>query len=242
MKTEQKVMIACTNANGESDMFVCAVEVSDSEYQNGVHYDLAKVVAEENGYEAPYVCFDQHEQKNLARKLSMLECPIPFTLEDNGSEEDATVCGQPLFGWDGISVQLNGYSDFSSVKDKGIVAYLEYWGGSVNLRAYGDIDSEDPTDCISLEGARNECRKMDGDLIEAEYISEWEEGDIYTPCEIDVNTLEIINLQTIDCDYQHLESERVDITFKEKIIQLDAEGGNLTEQGKKDLKLLLLEI
>ncbi|WP_194579574.1 hypothetical protein, partial [Vibrio anguillarum] len=62
------------------------------------------------------------------------------------------------FGWDGLSIQIDGYSDCSSEDNGGIVVYLESWGRSVNLRAYADINCEEPTDVINLDGARNECR------------------------------------------------------------------------------------
>lgn len=153
MNIKKKVMIACTNANGESDLFVCTVEVSEAEYDNGIHFDRAIEMAENEGYDAPYVCFDEQDQKNIARHVSKLDCPVPFELKD----KESTINGNLLFEADGIGVQLMGYSDCCSTDHNGIV-FLEYWDGSVNLRAYSDINSEEPTDNISLEGARNECR------------------------------------------------------------------------------------
>ena len=46
----------------------------------------------------------------------------------------------------------------SSENDRGIVALLEYWGGSVNLRAYSDINNEEPAAVISFDSAKNEER------------------------------------------------------------------------------------
>lgn len=157
-KSTKSVVVACRNANGEADMVPCDVQVTESEFELGVHYELAEAQVESDGYESPFLCFDSHEQRNIARQVSKLDCSVPFILEDKSTEgTDQTEC-YLLFGWDGLSVQMKGYSDSSSKDDTGIVAYLEHWDGSVNLRAYADINSEEPSHVISLDGAKNECR------------------------------------------------------------------------------------
>ncbi|MFV8385058.1 hypothetical protein ACNO5E_13295 [Vibrio parahaemolyticus] len=154
-----KVMVACRNANGEADMYVCDVTVTDEAFQLGKHYDIAEAMAEAEGYEPPFLCFDKNEQRNIARQVSKLDCPIPFPLTDKSDDYGDSVNAAIIFGWDGLSVQLDGYSDCCSEDNKGIVAYLEYWGSSANLRAYADINSEEPSHVISLEGAKNTNRK-----------------------------------------------------------------------------------
>jgi hypothetical protein len=157
-KLTKLVFVACRNANGEADLVPCEVQVTESQYQLGVHYVLAEAHAESEGYESPYLCFDSHEQRNIARQVSKLDCPVPFTLEDKAQEDgEQTECNL-LFGWDGLSLQMKGYSDNATVDDKGIVAYLEHYEGSVILRAYADINREEPSDVIPLDGAKNECR------------------------------------------------------------------------------------
>jgi len=80
MKNE-KMKVACTNANGEADVFCCTLNVSQEDYDLGKHYDLAKEQAKEFGYEHPFVCFDEHEQNNLKR--AMLETQSESNMADD---------------------------------------------------------------------------------------------------------------------------------------------------------------
>lgn len=154
----KKVLVACRNSSGEADMFSCTVEVTEGQYDLGEHYVLAEAIAIAEGYEAPFVCYDQSEQKNIAKHVQELNCPIPCNLEDKSTSDSTAIKANVVFGWDGLSIQIDGYSDYSSEDNGGIVVYLESWGRSVNLRAYADINCEEPTDVINLDGARNECR------------------------------------------------------------------------------------
>jgi hypothetical protein len=72
MSTEQKIAIACTNANGEADMTIVTVTATAEEIENSVHYERAIEQAEEEGYSQPFVCFDQYEQANIKRVLPEL--------------------------------------------------------------------------------------------------------------------------------------------------------------------------
>lgn len=157
-KLTKSVMVACRNASGEADLVSCKVKVTESEFRLGVHYDLAEEQVKSEGYESPFVCFDTHEQRNIARQVSKLDCPVPFTLEDKSTENgEQTECNL-LFGWDGLSIRMKGYSDYNSNDDHGIVVFLEHWQNAVNLRTYADINSDEPTDVISLDGAKNKFR------------------------------------------------------------------------------------
>ena len=60
----------------------------------------------------------------------------------------------------GISIELEGHSDFCS-EHYGALVYLELYDGELKVRVYSDINSEEPTHSISLEGARNERRKQE---------------------------------------------------------------------------------
>ena len=160
-----KIMVAGSNSNGEADFFVCTVEANEDQVDAGEHYDMAKELAESSGFESPFVYFDNRDQANIARNISELDCPIPFALEEKADGKEGTVSGNLLFGYDGVSIQLDGYTDHSSIDDKGIVAFLEYWDGSINLRAYADINIDEPTHSISLEGAKNECRNTEETLL-----------------------------------------------------------------------------
>ena len=161
---KQKVMVAGRNSDGSADMFACSVEVSEEQFNLGVHYDAAESLALEAGFEPPFVCFDEHEQVNIANHVSKLDCPITFELEDKSENGGDSTQGAILFGWDGVSIQLDGYSDYSSTDNNGIVAFLDRWDGSVNLRAYADINIEEPTDLICLDGAQNTNRTQDVEI------------------------------------------------------------------------------
>ncbi|MBU9200328.1 hypothetical protein KTD31_03040 [Burkholderia multivorans] len=69
-KLRKKVVVLATNANGEAEFYQTVVEVTEEEYDLGMHYDKAQVSAEAEGYEAPFKCFDQAEQ--AARQLPAL--------------------------------------------------------------------------------------------------------------------------------------------------------------------------
>lgn len=76
-------------------------------------------------------------------------------------------------------------------------------------------------------------------IVEADYVSCWEEGDITTKCKINTKTMEVFDVEVSDLDYQHFESEYIEITLNGQSTQLDAEDGEPTEAGIKTLKTLL---
>jgi hypothetical protein len=53
-----KIVVACTNASGDADLFFFVIKIAEEKYDLGYHYDAAKDHAEANGYEAPMVVFD----------------------------------------------------------------------------------------------------------------------------------------------------------------------------------------
>lgn len=156
-----KMIVACRNSSGESDMFVCTVETTEEQHSLGEHYNLAEKQAQENGYISPFVSFDPSEQKNIAGKVSELDCPIPFQLDDLSGDTSKSLNGTMSIGFDGISTTLDGHSDESSIDDTGCISLLEYWDGSAQIRAYSDINSGDPSYTICLDGARNTYRTAD---------------------------------------------------------------------------------
>ena len=59
MKVE--VAVACFDASGIPAFYVTEVDVTSSQYDEGVHYELARTEAEEDGYSGPFVCYDENE-------------------------------------------------------------------------------------------------------------------------------------------------------------------------------------
>jgi hypothetical protein len=54
------MVIAGTNANGDSDLFFCKVDISEQGYADGEHFTAAQEYAQDEGYEGPFVVFDQY--------------------------------------------------------------------------------------------------------------------------------------------------------------------------------------
>lgn len=59
-----KCVVACRNAEGVSDFYFCIVECNQEEYDVGKHYDIAENAALENGYEGPFVTYDENDGPN----------------------------------------------------------------------------------------------------------------------------------------------------------------------------------
>ncbi|MGF6700417.1 hypothetical protein OKW38_005029 [Paraburkholderia sp. MM5496-R1] len=49
------------NAEGSPDLSLTFVEATDLQYNEGKHYDMALARAEDEGYQAPMIAFDQND-------------------------------------------------------------------------------------------------------------------------------------------------------------------------------------
>lgn len=67
------VAVACRNASGEADLPVFEIHVSEHDRDLGLHYDLAEALAEDCGYEGPFVCFDPAEQPAINRAIAVFD-------------------------------------------------------------------------------------------------------------------------------------------------------------------------
>lgn len=56
-----KMVVLATNSEGSPEFHTCSVEVTQEQYDNGDHYDLAKENADFNGYEEPMIAFDERD-------------------------------------------------------------------------------------------------------------------------------------------------------------------------------------
>lgn len=56
-----KCVVACHNASGSPDFYFCIVSCLKNEYELGEHYDIAAQSALAEGYDEPFVIFDEHE-------------------------------------------------------------------------------------------------------------------------------------------------------------------------------------
>jgi len=69
---EMKITVACRNASGMPDMPVFTVAITRKKCELGSHYDKAEALAEDAGYEAPFICFDADEQTALVSAVREL--------------------------------------------------------------------------------------------------------------------------------------------------------------------------
>lgn len=53
--------VLATNAEGSPDLYLTFVEATDLQYNEGHHYDMALARAEDEGYRAPMIAFDQND-------------------------------------------------------------------------------------------------------------------------------------------------------------------------------------
>ena len=56
-----RMAVVGTNANGAPDLYLTFVEATDLQYSEGKHYDMAIARAEDEGYRAPMIAFDQND-------------------------------------------------------------------------------------------------------------------------------------------------------------------------------------
>ena len=69
------IAVACRNASGMPDLPIFTVTVTQEDIDLGIHYNKAEALAEEAGYERPFVCFDPAEQCAIlaaARELDLV--------------------------------------------------------------------------------------------------------------------------------------------------------------------------
>lgn len=74
-------------------------------------------------------------------------------IDDKGREVTVTATNM------GIDIEVEGYGDGTSKKG-GSILLLEIYEGKLLLRAYGDINSDEPTQVLDLEGASESKRDV----------------------------------------------------------------------------------
>lgn len=74
----QRILVAGTNAGGEPDFFACVVTAAQSDFDDGTHYEMAKELAEDEGYEGPFVCFDENNQRGMSLPFSEMTEAAPL--------------------------------------------------------------------------------------------------------------------------------------------------------------------
>lgn len=60
MTNRIRMAVLATNAEGSPDLYLAFVEATDLQYNEGRHYVMALARAEDEGYRAPMIAFDQN--------------------------------------------------------------------------------------------------------------------------------------------------------------------------------------
>jgi hypothetical protein len=152
----RKIIIACRDANGSPDMFLTIVNATNIECENGEHYDRAEKIAEEQGYEGPFISYDESEQNNITRQIPELNAPIKVKLSHKGDKVKEPVDAFILIRDGEISIKFKGYNQCESSDTGFDVAWLEYYNESLKLHTYTDINTDNPTHNICFDGAEND--------------------------------------------------------------------------------------
>lgn len=59
----------------------------------------------------------------------------------------------------GIGISFDGYSDFNSSGDSGTPVFIEKYNDALRVLIYNDIEKDEPSHIITLDGARTQQRK-----------------------------------------------------------------------------------
>ena len=86
----------------------------------------------------------------------------PFTLKDDGNtgtdEKHPDVPGRIEIGPGGVEIFFEGHGTCCMQPGKGSLIFIEVYEGRLVMRIWADINSEDPTHVIDLEGSREAAR------------------------------------------------------------------------------------
>lgn len=160
-RNKETVLVVCKKA-GCPTVFAADVAVSKEEFDSGLHYELAESSADQEGFQRPFICFDSKNKGELVGWIGKVihnnRMSIPFMFKDLEDHND-NVSGFVNIGVDGLGINFSGYSDFISDDDEGTPIVIECLDGNVGVYLFSDINDEDSTHDMFLDGAKNEARK-----------------------------------------------------------------------------------
>lgn len=79
---------------------------------------------------------------------------LNVTLRDGAEHRTGAIAVRVDCRTSGINICPTGYGDFTSEPGLGAPIFLELYQGELRLLVWSDIQSEEPTHIITLEGAR----------------------------------------------------------------------------------------
>ena len=80
----------------------------------------------------------------------------PFRLRDDETGQELT--GVISNEGNGLSIHIDGYG--TKTEAKGFPVYIDLFDGELSVKVWGDINQEDRTHSVSLEGAKEEKRAV----------------------------------------------------------------------------------
>jgi hypothetical protein len=113
--------------------FCAGIDVSSPAYLEGV----------EGAYQA------------ISNNVDATPAKTPFSLKGEGTSKENDITGyiDNELG-SGIALHFNGYSDCCSTDSNGTPIYIEKYEGNLRAIIYADINQEEPTHVVSLDGAK----------------------------------------------------------------------------------------
>jgi len=101
--------------------------------------------------------------RKVARRINQIfdtkdTKPLPFRLADQAVKDSGLNCQIDLSGGC-ISIMPDHYGTMAEADGHGTPIFVEFYDGNLRVLTWADINHEDPTHIIDMEGARESLRK-----------------------------------------------------------------------------------
>jgi hypothetical protein len=149
----------CHAVNERSAEIVCGRENSDVRAIAAIQQTGSLQEAMSAFYEKRTPNPDAEDTSRAPVPLENESYSVPVALHDHDIERP-TVYGElnvfPL----GLSLRVDGHTDYASVDDAGEVVLVTHERGDLYVTVYGSVNQEEPTHRINLRDAKNDARQI----------------------------------------------------------------------------------
>jgi hypothetical protein len=101
---------------------------------------------------------NMNKRDKLKEDLNIVNTSARFNLKEVDGEKELTIKIVNDLG-DGIFILPEGYGEYCAAPGEGAPIAIEIWQGKLRVLIWGDINTEEPTDIIHLEGAHESKRR-----------------------------------------------------------------------------------
>lgn len=130
--------------------------------------------------------------------------------------------GATVMVWTGVIIQDNTFQGRGEHSDRTIEAKSGGFWSSSNPIVVGQIDPSEIVNLLpdrtlqALDMESDEPNKETSQIVPSVFVSRWDEGLIFTPCDVDLSTGKVINIVPVDdCEnLEHLISQSVELEHK----------------------------